>query len=214
MPLTLSQNWAAIQKKILSQKVTIVGVTKGQAPEKIQQALQAGVQVLGNNYVQEGERLRKQVGEARWHFIGHIQSRKVRQLLDYDCIQSIDRLSIVEELHTRLEKIGKSIDALIEVNIGQEASKSGVAPEEVERFTQSCLVYSRVRIRGLMVMPPPLFPIENRRPFFQRARAIFDRYNAMGWDCLSMGTSEDYELAIEEGSTMIRLGTVLFGPRT
>jgi pyridoxal phosphate enzyme (YggS family) len=207
-----AENFSAL-RRALPASVTLVGVTKAQPSERIENAVAAGLADLGNNYAQEGEALRERVRGARWHFIGHIQSRKVKYLVNYDWVQSLDRIEIVADLHARLEKLDRTIDGLVEVNIGDEASKSGIAPEALAGFVQAMRAYPRVRCRGMMAMPPPLHPVEERRLSFRRARALFESVNAPGWDALSMGTSEDYELAVAEGSTMVRLGTVLFGSR-
>jgi pyridoxal phosphate enzyme (YggS family) len=221
---SVAQNLAAIRKQ-LSPSVTVLGVTKKQPLENVQAAVDAGLQDLGNNYAQEGEALKALLGEARdltaksraplptWHFIGHIQSRKVKYLVHYDWVHSLDRIEIVAELNKRLEAENRTIYGLIEVNIGEEDSKSGILPADVDAFAQSMMAFARIRCRGIMVMPPPLETVEDRRPFFQRARAIVQKHNAAGWDTLSMGTSEDYLLAVEEGATIVRLGTVLFGAR-
>ncbi len=210
---SIAHNLATIRQNLAGKKVTLVGVTKGQSLDHIQAAVDAGLEDFGNNYAQEGEALRESIETGRWHFIGHIQSRKVKELLEYDLIQSLDRMEIVEAFHGRMEPLNRPIDGLVEINIGGEASKSGIAPSDLPAFLQAARAFPRVRLRGLMVMPPPLEPVEARREFFRRAKALFDTHNAPSWDTLSMGTSDDYRLAIEEGSTMVRLGTVLFGPR-
>lgn len=193
-------------------KARIVGVTKGQAVQRVREAVAAGLEILGNNYVQEGEALREAIGAGvEWHFIGHIQSRKARSLTGYDCVESLDRLSVAEELEKRLQA---KLSVLVEVNLGGEAQKSGIAPAELPAFLEGLRKFPKLEPRGLMAMPPPLEPVEARRPFFRELKALFSS-NAGGdrWDTLSMGTSEDYRIAIEEGATLVRLGTALFGPR-
>jgi pyridoxal phosphate enzyme (YggS family) len=196
-------------------KVTVIGVTKFQSPDKIREAVSAGLRHLGNNYAQEGESLLAALAgqEIEWHFIGHIQSRKAKYLVEYDCVQSLDRLEVARALEARLLAAGRKLDALVEVNVGGEASKSGVAPEAIGEFLEGLRPLSQLRVRGLMGMPPPLEPIESRRPYFRRLRQLLESLRGEGLDCLSMGTSEDFRLAIEEGATMVRLGTVLFGAR-
>jgi PLP dependent protein len=211
---SIAENLATIRRNLGGRSVTVVGVTKKQSLDHIRAAVDAGLEDFGNNYAQEGESLRESIETGRWHFIGHIQSRKVKELLEYDLIQSLDRLEIVEAFHRRLEPLNRSIDGLVEINIGGEPSKSGIAPADLPALLQAARAFPRVRLRGLMIMPPPLEPIEARREFFRRAKALFDAHDAPSWDTLSMGTSDDYRLAVEEGSTMVRLGTVLFGPRT
>lgn len=210
---SIAENLATIRRNLGGRPVTIVGVTKKQSLDHIRAAVEAGLEDFGNNYAQEGESLRESIETGRWHFIGHIQSRKVKDLLEYDLIQSLDRLEIIEAFHRRMEPLNRPIDGLVEINIGGEASKSGIAPAGLPAFLQAARAFPRVRLRGLMVMPPPLEPIEARREFFRRAKTLFDAHDAPSWDILSMGTSDDYRVAVEEGSTMVRLGTVLFGPR-
>lgn len=190
----------------------IVGVTKGQPVERVREAVAAGITILGNNYAQEGEALRAAIGpDVRWHFIGHIQSRKAKLLTAYDCIESLDRISVAEELNKRVE--GK-ISVLVEVNVGGEAQKSGISPSELPGFLESLRALEKIEVRGLMGMPPPLQPVEERRKFFRELKSLFTRHaSGSRWDTLSMGTSDDFEIAVQEGATLVRLGTALFGPR-
>lgn len=193
--------------------VTIVGVTKFQPLEKVKEAIAGGLSHLGNNYAQEGDALLETFGEnaLNWHFIGHIQSRKAKFLTRYRCIQSLDRVEIARDLDRRIGEKGGSLDVLVEVNVGGEAQKSGIGPESLPKFLEELAPLANLRVRGLMGMPPPLEPVESRRPFFRQLRQLFEAHQ--GFDTLSMGTSEDYRIAVEEGATMIRLGTTLFGPR-
>jgi PLP dependent protein len=209
----VAQNLEAIRKRLGGRQVTILGVTKKQPLSRVQEAVGAGLIDLGNNYAQEGEELRSQIAGCQWHFIGHIQSRKVKYLVSYDWVHSLDRIEIVADLHARLESAGRTINGLIEVNLGDESSKSGIAPEAVDEFAAAMGPYPNVRCRGIMVLPPPLQPVESRRPFFARAREIVAAHKTSGWDTLSMGTSEDFDVAVSEGATIVRLGTVLFGAR-
>ncbi len=197
--------------------VEIVGVTKGQSLERIQQLVAGGLVHLGNNYVQPGESLRKHWADLpalRWHFIGHIQSRKVKELLGYDCIQSLDRWSVAEELDRRLQPLHRKLEVLVQVNVGNEESKSGIAVSEVESFFAQLSQLSRLVPRGLMALPPPLEPVERRRSYFAQLKELYDRLAGQhDFRWLSMGTSDDYAIAVEEGASMVRLGTALFGPR-
>jgi len=192
--------------------VTIVGVTKFQPIEKIREAIVGGLTDLGNTYEQDGESMLEHFGDsgARWHFVGNIQSRKTKFLTRYSCIQSLDRPEIARDLERRMAELGTRLDVLVEVNVGGEAQKSGITPESLPKFLEQLHALPHLRARGLMAMPPPL-EVEARRPFFQMMRRLFEAHREL--DCLSMGTSEDYRVAVEEGSTMIRLGTTLFGPR-
>lgn len=211
---TIETRLAAIRKKIPG--VRIMAVTKLQPLEKVREALTAGVDLLGVNYVQEGEGHQAALAgeKVEWHFIGHIQSRKVKFLTAYDCVQSIDRLEIATDLEVRAETAEKKQAILVEVNIGEEHNKSGIAPSEVGAFLRPLKQLHSIEVKGLMVMPPPLPNIEDRRPFFRKAHELYRQYsNEFPFTTLSMGTSEDYTVAAEEGSTLVRLGTVLMGAR-
>lgn len=199
--------------------IDLLAVTKLQPLEKIKEAIGLGMTRFGNNYVQEGEALREALTAddfetLRWHFIGHIQSRKAKSLLGYDCIETIDRFEVAQKIAMPLHSLGQKKSILIEVNLGREPQKSGVHPEELPAFIEKLLALSVFSIDGLMTLPPPLFPIKKRRPFFTGLKTMRDRLSSITpLPVLSMGTSEDYLIAIEEGATQVRLGTALFGER-
>jgi hypothetical protein len=218
---SISENLQLIKSQIVlvskGREIQIVGVTKHQPIEKVKEAIEAGVTKLAVNYAQEGDELRLQIEneEVEWHFIGHIQSRKVKYLTDYQYVQSIDRLEIAEDLNGRLEKIDKGIYVLVEVNIGREPQKSGVFPEKLGDFLDRLSALPNLKVIGLMAMPPMLHPVEDRRVYFKEMAQIFKKFQPeYKLEILSMGTSDDYLLAIQEGSTMVRLGTCLFGRRS
>lgn len=217
--MTVAERLAHIRQEIArrtSRPVTIVGVAKKQPVERVREALAAGLSDLANNYEQEGRELMEALGPVpvRWHFVGHIQSRKAKLLVDYDLVQSIERAVIVESWQRALVGDGRCLDALVEVNVGGEAQKSGVRPDQVTEILRDLSRFSAVRVRGLMAMPPPLEPVEARRPFFRQMRELFEQHRkGAHFDTLSMGTSADYLVAIDEGATMVRLGETLFGPR-
>ena len=204
-----------IASRAADRKVEIVGVTKHQPVERLREAVRAGIKVFGVNYAQEGEAFRAALGDSvRWDFIGHIQSRKAKHLLDYDRIQSLDRASVAEILNREGQSRGTALSCLVEINIGEEPQKSGVLPSELDGFLKDLATLSYLKIDGFMGMPPPLQPVEARRPHFKMLREFFDRYREKyRLSVLSMGTSEDFLIAVEEGSTMVRLGTSLFGAR-
>ncbi len=220
-PVTLvDENWQRIQETISrlggAHAVKVVGVTKGQPLDRVMAGVQAGLSALGDNYVQAGAKLRQQLGtfQGEWHFIGHIQSRKARELTPYDCVESIERASVAEELNRRTGEASRRIQIFAEVNVGEEASKSGVRPDDLENFLDSLRQMPHLELSGLMALPPPLQPVEERRRYFRRMRHLFDQFaGSHGLRWLSMGTSEDYSVAISEGANLIRLGTALFGPR-
>jgi len=216
----ITENFLKIKQDIVKysphpESVTLMGVTKFQPLEKITEAIESGLTHLGVNYVQEGEKLRNVIPEKEltWHFIGHIQSRKAKLLLDYDFIDSLDRLEVAADLNKRAQERGKTLKVLVEVNIGRENQKSGVLPEDLDNFCQSLSGFSQLKIAGLMAMPPALDP-EQRRPFFKQMRSFYEKLGLLyPFETLSMGTSEDYSIALQEGANCVRLGTVLFGAR-
>ncbi len=218
---SVSENLALIKEQMAlvakGREIQIVGVTKHQPIEKVREAIAAGVTQLAVNYAQEGDELRLQIESAQveWHFIGHIQSRKVKYLTEYSYVQSIDRLEIAEDLNHRLEKLDRAIYVLIEINIGREPQKSGVFPERLEDFLDRVSALSNLKVIGIMAMPPMLHPVEDRRIYFKEMAQLFKKFKSQyHLEILSMGTSDDYLLAIQEGSTMVRLGTCLFGRRS
>ncbi len=187
--------------------VRLVGVVKGRSLEQVQALVDSGVKELGNNYFQEGIPLMEKFCSVRWHFIGHLQSRKVKELSQYHLIQTVDRGSILMELKKRFPQ-GKEI--LIQVNIGRESQKSGVDPEGLFPLLAKS---EGLSVKGLMAMTPDL-PAEERRPYFKEMRRLFDeaKRNYSGVEVLSMGMSDDFQIALEEGSNMVRLGSCLFTP--
>jgi pyridoxal phosphate enzyme (YggS family) len=193
--------------------VEIVGNTKKQAAETIQKVVDQGLRILANNYIQEGKLLMPHFPEAEWHFVGHVQSRKVKDLVDYDVVESLDRLEVAQKLDEKLSLLEKVTKVLIEINIGAEPQKSGIAPSELPTFLEQLKKMPHLRVAGLMGMPPPFESVEQRRPFFRQLKQLYDRYAPTGFEYLSMGTSQDYLVAVEEGANRVRLGTILFGSR-
>ena len=226
----------------LGPQITIVGVAKGQPVAKIEEAIASGLQVVANNYVQEGQDLIQAISalegnsvsaamlnaernpsdrflsfdrRVAWHFIGHIQSRKAKALLPYDCVQSLDRLSVATTLSRELESKKASLEVLVQVNIGQEPQKSGVLPQDLPTFLEALSAFPQLKLKGLMAIPPLTSQPEGRRPYFKMMRRLFEQHQKTYFlSVLSMGMSDDYRIAAEEGSTMVRLGTLLFGSRT
>ncbi|MBI4403206.1 MAG: YggS family pyridoxal phosphate-dependent enzyme, partial [Deltaproteobacteria bacterium] len=207
------ENFSVIREKIRQAAgphrfITVLGVTKGQSAERVQAAVSAGVEILGVNYVQEGEQLQRQIKDCvQWHFIGHIQSRKVKYLGQYSCVQSIDRISVATALNEKLAN-NRKLPVLIEINIGNEQQKSGVLPEAIEPFVEALSRLPNLQLKGFMCMPPALEPPILRASFFKQMRKIFEIFEKPhGLQILSMGTSDDYLIAVAEGATMVRLGT-------
>jgi len=146
-----------------------------------------------------------------WHLIGHLQTNKAKDAVRlFDWLHSVDRLELAAELDRRARALGRAVDVLLEVNVGEEPQKSGVRPDEVKPLLDALAGLSGIRIRGLMAIPPAAPDPEQMRPHFRRLRELRD---AAGLEHLSMGMSADFEVAVEEGATMVRVGTAIFGPR-
>lgn len=221
MSATVASRLTAIRGRLKEAGVDLaslklMAVVKAQPVERLVEAARAGIHLMGCNYVQESVEYRERLWDEpiEWHFIGHIQTNKAKFLVDYDCVQSIDRVEVAEALDKRLASRSKPMRVLLELNIGAERNKSGIAPETLEKFLLSLKPFSKLRVDGLMCLPPPLEPVERRRAFFARLRELYDRHAKKdGWTTLSMGTSEDYWVAAQEGATLLRIGTALLGPR-
>lgn len=202
------------------EEIKILGASKGQPVEKIRLAYEAGVRIFGENYVQEAEKKIKDLKEypIEWHFIGRLQTNKVKKaLILFDVIESLDRLELAYELQKQAEKLRKDLPVFIEVNIGKEKTKAGVLPENLEKFIQEVLKLERIKIKGFMTLPPLKSKAEEVRPYFRELKKLFEKFKPLlGEDFkeLSMGTTQDFEVAIEEGATLIRLGEALFGKRS
>jgi pyridoxal phosphate enzyme (YggS family) len=192
--------------------VLLIGVSKVVEVERIRAALAAGIGALGENRVQEAKAKVAELGRpVPWHLIGHLQTNKVKDALPlFDLIQSLDRLELAHELERRAAAQGRVVEALLQVNVASEASKGGFAPDAVGEALDTIGALSHVRIRGLMVIPPEAEHPEDARPWFRRLRELADKH---GLRERSMGMSGDFEVAIEEGATMVRVGTAIFGPR-
>ncbi len=192
------------------EEITLIGVSKVMPAAAIREAYQAGVRHFGENYVQEFAQKRPEVGElpeAVFHMIGHVQSNKARQAAElFDVIQTVDNARLAR----RLDETGKRLKVLIEVKLSPEETKTGVDPADLPALIETVQGLHCLELRGLMVMPPwPKNP-EDSRPYFRRLRELAA---AHGMRELSMGMSGDFEVAVEEGATLIRVGTAIFGPR-
>jgi pyridoxal phosphate enzyme (YggS family) len=196
----------------------LLAVSKTRGADEIRALALQGQRAFGENYVQEA--IAKQAGlrdlPLEWHLIGHLQSNKAREAARaFDWMQSVDRPRIVAALARHRPPESPPLNVLIQLNIDDEASKEGCQPDEIPSLADAIADQPRLRLRGLMTIPAPLPDMELRRASFRRAKILFDtlRDRHPGVDTLSMGMSEDFELAIAEGSTMVRIGTALFGPR-
>lgn len=200
--------------------VTLVAAAKTRTPDEVRSAVRAGVKILGYNYVQEAQRMFDAVGNvAQWHMIGHLQRNKVKQAVQlFDMIETLDSVRLAEEVDRRCAEIGKVMPVLIEVNSGREENKAGVMPEEVDELVTQLSAFKNLRVQGLMTMGPILDDSEEYRPYFRTTRQAFERTQKLSlpnveMKFLSMGMSDSYHIAIEEGANMIRIGTKLFGER-
>lgn len=200
--------------------VRLMGVTKTVSDDRILQAIEAGIDIIGENYVQEARRKIELMGKsAEWHFIGHLQTNKAKYAVRlFDMIHSVNRMSLAEELNRRAAAAGVVCRVLIEVNLGGEESKSGAPPEEAPALIRSVAQMANLSIRGLMTMAPWYDDPERARPCFAGLRAIRDRIAAenipnVAMRELSMGMTDDFEVAVEEGSTIVRVGRAIFGER-
>jgi len=197
--------------------VTVLAAAKDRSPEEIRAAIAAGIRHIGENYVQEAERKKAQIPEPLiWHMIGRLQKNKVNKAAKiFHWVQTVDSVELAQKLSLAASREGKTIPVLIQVNIGREPQKAGVLPEEVFSLVQTIQKFSNLELRGLMAIPPAPAKPEDSRPYFRAMRKLFEELRAEGFplDTLSMGMSADWEVAVEEGATMIRLGTALFGPR-
>ena len=229
--MELAQNIQAVRAKIAQAaadagrtpgEITLCAATKVQTDETIRAAIAAGVQVCGENRVQElTAHLEAGAYEgAMVHFIGHLQTNKVKQVVGkVELIHSVDSERLLRAIHSQAEKLGIVQDILLEVNIAGEESKGGCSPQEAEELARLTAQLPHVRLRGLIAIPPVSLEIGSNRPYFQAMRQLFVDIkekmsdNQASIDCLSMGMSGDYADAIAEGSTLVRVGTALFGPR-
>jgi pyridoxal phosphate enzyme (YggS family) len=201
--------------------VRLVAATKTVSVERIREAIAAGLMLAGENRLQEAlpkiEALRSE--PIRWHFIGQLQRRKARSVIGvFDLIHSVDSLELAEEIDRRAEAAGLRQDILLEVNIGEEATKAGFNSEDLERALPQLGALMHVAVKGLMTIPPPAKDSEEARPYFRRLRELAARLSQqriprISMDELSMGMSNDYPVAIEEGATLVRVGTAIFGAR-
>lgn len=201
-------------------EVLLVAVTKTRSPEEINEAIAAGVTDIGENKVQEIMDKFEQVSPVRWHMIGHLQTNKVKYIIDKVCmIHSVDSLRLAEEINRRAAQHNLIMDILVQVNAAGEESKFGVSADETEELIRNILSsFPQVRIKGLMFIAPFEEDLEQVRDYFRQVKDLYDRFGALSherlqFQYLSMGMSHDYEVAIQEGSNLIRVGTAIFGER-
>lgn len=225
--MDLEANLTSIRRRIAAacaragcdpMSVTLLAVAKGHPPEAVEEAARLGLTLFGENKVQEARtKIPLCPDRLRWHMIGHLQSNKCRDAVDlFEMIQSVDSLRLAEEIHRRAGLAAKTMPVLLEVNIVGEASKFGYPPEQLLSDLPQLKALSRIDIQGLMTVPPWTPDPEKMRPVFRRLREIKEQCaGILGTSLpqLSMGMSGDFETAVEEGATLVRIGTALFGPR-
>ncbi|MCL6590712.1 MAG: YggS family pyridoxal phosphate-dependent enzyme [Firmicutes bacterium] len=227
----ISDNVRLIQERICSaacranrspNDILLIGVTKTIDPERIMLAYDAGVLEFGENKAQElVEKYPKVQRECKWHFIGHLQTNKVKAVIDkVKLIHSLDRLELAEEIDKRARNLEIIMDALVEVNVAAENSKFGISPDQALEFIKALTRFPNLRIQGLMTIAPQVDNAEEVRPVFRELRQLLDHLKKetagapnLDFKYLSMGMSGDYEVAIEEGANMVRIGSAIFGYR-
>jgi PLP dependent protein len=217
---TIQQRIRAACERVARQpsSVTMLAVTKTHPPETIRAAVELGLNFFGENKIQEAKaKIPNCPSRCRWHFIGHLQSNKVRDAVElFEMIQSVDSLHLAQEISKRAEQVGKAMPILLEVNVAGEGTKFGYSPEKVLAELNTINALPKIEIHGLMAVPPWTPIAENSRPHFRKLRELKERCEQIlgaPLPQLSMGMSGDFEVAIEEGSTIVRVGTALFGER-
>ncbi|HKS71771.1 MAG TPA: YggS family pyridoxal phosphate-dependent enzyme [Terriglobales bacterium] len=231
--MSIAENLAAVRERMCAaaqrcgranDDIALMAVSKTHPPELIREAYEAGVRLFGENRVQEFAGKADAVSSlagAEWHMIGHLQSNKAAKAVElFSAVDSVDSVKLAQRLNAAAQDLGKKIPVLIEINIGGEEAKSGVAPDssELEALLTSAPQFDYLDFRGLMTVPPFTDNLEQARPYFRRLRELRDtiaarKVTGLSMERLSMGMSHDFEVAIEEGSTCVRVGTAIFGKR-
>lgn len=231
--MSITENIAAVREQITTaarragrsaDDIALMGVTKTQPPERIREAYAAGLRIFGENRVQEFSGKAGVLADldgAAWNMIGHLQSNKAAKALElFSAVDSVDSIKLAEKLDAVARDAGRRLPILLEINVGGEAAKSGVAPDsqELEELLRATGRLEALEFRGLMTVPPFTEDPEGSRPFFRKVRELRDsiaarKLPAIQTNVLSMGMSHDFKVAIEEGSTCVRVGTAIFGER-
>ncbi|MDD8020813.1 MAG: YggS family pyridoxal phosphate-dependent enzyme [Acidobacteriota bacterium] len=215
----IGKNVRAVWQEVPS-SVEVVAAAKKQTPEKIVAAIEAGIKIIGENYIQEAMAAFQVIGyKASWSFIGHLQKNKVKKAVEiFDIIETVDSIDLAEEINRRAGLQAKIMPILIEVNSGRESQKFGVFPEKVEKLARAMMDLPYIKLSGLMTMGPAEGDPEGARPYFRETKQMFDYLKNLNlsqadFHILSMGMTNSYRIAIEEGATRIRLGAKIFGSR-
>jgi PLP dependent protein len=232
--VAISDNIAEVQRRISEaarrarrepHEISLMVVSKTHPPDRIREAYAAGIRLFGENRLQEFARkvdALRDLQDAEWHMIGHLQSNKAAKTAElFAAVDSVDSLRLAQRLNAAAQQLGRRRAVLIEINVGGEAAKSGVAPgsSELEDILRAAVAFEHLEFRGLMTVPPFTEDPQQARPYFRKLRKLRDQVAARRWpgismDVLSMGMSHDFEVAIEEGSTCVRVGTAVFGERS
>lgn len=198
-------------------EIRLVAVSKTVEPARIKEAIEAGVSILGENYVQEAKKKIEEIGRpVSWHFIGHLQSNKAKYAVQlFDMFHSLDSIALAEELNRRAEQADRTFKVMIEINLSGEATKFGTDEEKILNLAKRIFQLNYLSLEGLMTMPPYFDSPEMGRPYYIILRELREKMGREGIPLkeLSMGMSNDFEIAIEEGATYVRVGTAIFGPR-
>ncbi|MBW2346192.1 MAG: YggS family pyridoxal phosphate-dependent enzyme [Deltaproteobacteria bacterium] len=204
----------------LPEGVKLVGAAKTRTPDEILEGVEAGLKIIGENYVQEAERAFQAIGDrVKWHMIGHLQSNKAKKAVKiFDMIETVDSIKLAKAIDRACANIGKVMQVLIEINSGEEPQKAGVLPEDALSLVRDISELKNIKIMGLMTMGPFTGDPEDARPYFQKTKRLFEEMKEMNLPgvemvYLSMGMSNSYKVALEEGANMVRIGTKIFGER-
>lgn len=204
----------------LPEGVSLVGAAKTRTPQEILEAVEAGLEIIGENYVQEAERAFQVVGgKAKWHMIGHLQSNKAKNAVRvFDLIETVDSIKLARAIDRACGNIDKVMLILMEINSGEESQKAGVMPEDAISLARDMSELNNIKLMGLMTMGPFAGDPEDSRPYFQKTKKLFEEIKEMDlpgveMKYLSMGMSNSYKVALEEGANVVRIGTKLFGER-
>ena len=216
---TIKENVKRLLKE-MPEGVILVAATKTRSAEEIKAAIEAGITVIGENYVQEAEEKFREIGRAvKWHMLGHLQRNKVEKALNiFDCIETVDNLKLAREIDKYAGKKGIIFPVFIEINSGREPQKAGVMPEDIEKLIEEVSHLKNIKVEGLMTMGPLVNNPEDIRPYFRLTKDIFDKLKGINLPniemrYLSMGMSDTWRIAIEEGANIVRIGTAIFGSR-
>jgi pyridoxal phosphate enzyme (YggS family) len=209
---------AALKVNRNPEEIKLVAVTKAATIEQIKKAISAGIKIIGENKVQEAkEKYQILSADIEWHLVGHLQTNKVKYAIEiFNLIHSVDSIKLAKEIDKRSLQFGMITNVLVEVNVSGEETKYGIKPEEVKLFLKEISEFSRIKVRGLMTIAPMAEDTEEVRPYFRKLRELFKEIKIKSiknikMDYLSMGMTEDFEVAIEEGANMVRIGRGIFG---